>query len=661
MLSQVFVPHLHSRTSRSGMITLAHLTDLNITLPDALDGLAWRQIGRTLGTILLHQMPGTCVVKATEWQLFRDLLRCARSSEFVSRDADDIKCRLIPSGNKHCQKTWDVHPSKFETTSCCKNEKMFWRKCDTKNLQWDSTQNIPKSRPLSGILLAEKQRSYCACPVWPRKRGIRQFRWSRKLLFPIYRSTNGSSKPVLVLESVSEQVSLKQVNVPIQYSKPARFENFLSWKVRQASTGVNSVWTWLFFVKQGSYSETRWTSHRCQRHAPARKKWIRSRLSRLFSAEEKFSCCRSRILVRWPSGVWTLGGPWAQNVLKIGGLPLKLPENCMILKKSWGQGGLDPLVSWIGGTPHQIHARSERIPQLYLRLSRELSSVCSFLASQNVFFAFATRHCFVQIWECSCGCVRVVEFFSVIIWCSLYIYKWCEKSYLELGEEKKHILIPEAFAEIKRDTNDEWWNESSKCNGKRMFTLVLWRSQKQCHGWTIRPRRISMRFLAKTEEFDLFYCISTPAERSWRFKGISKISCLEPQNLFSRIAGLYISQDSKTLNQQQTSNKEICIDLKMSQNNFCSGIIFVCRPQKVQPFLLVPLKTNTNKLLLRCLWKIQAPEKQLESLKFIPMILKWDRGVGSKGVSEHSLACAKKQRKSSIRKSCRRVTKRRAF
>ena len=26
-------------------------------------------------------------------------------------------------------------------------------------------------------------------------------------------------------------------------------------------------------------------------------------------------------------------------MLKIGGFSLKLPENCMILKKSWGQGG----------------------------------------------------------------------------------------------------------------------------------------------------------------------------------------------------------------------------------------------------------------------------------------------------------------------------------
>ncbi len=50
-------------------------------------------------------------------------------------------------------------------------------------------------------------------------------------------------------------------------------------------------------------------------------------------------------------GQWSFdpkGGPWANNLLKIGVFPLKLPENCMILKKSWGQGGpgpLDPLLS----------------------------------------------------------------------------------------------------------------------------------------------------------------------------------------------------------------------------------------------------------------------------------------------------------------------------
>ncbi len=54
----------------------------------------------------------------------------------------------------------------------------------------------------------------------------------------------------------------------------------------------------------------------------------------------------SRILVMGgPSKVLTpMGGPWSQNVLKIGVLPLKLPENCMILKK--GQGGpLEPPLS----------------------------------------------------------------------------------------------------------------------------------------------------------------------------------------------------------------------------------------------------------------------------------------------------------------------------
>ena len=37
------------------------------------------------------------------------------------------------------------------------------------------------------------------------------------------------------------------------------------------------------------------------------------------------------------SGVLTPRGPWAHNVLKIGGLPSKLPENCMILKNLEGK------------------------------------------------------------------------------------------------------------------------------------------------------------------------------------------------------------------------------------------------------------------------------------------------------------------------------------
>ncbi len=52
----------------------------------------------------------------------------------------------------------------------------------------------------------------------------------------------------------------------------------------------------------------------------------------------------SRILVRGPSGVLTQGGPEPK-------ICSKLLENCMILKKSWGQGvglgsqgPLDPLV-----------------------------------------------------------------------------------------------------------------------------------------------------------------------------------------------------------------------------------------------------------------------------------------------------------------------------
>ena len=52
----------------------------------------------------------------------------------------------------------------------------------------------------------------------------------------------------------------------------------------------------------------------------------------------------SRILVR--GSQWSFdpkGEGWAQNVLKIGVLSLNLPDNCMILKKSWGLGP-----PWIG-------------------------------------------------------------------------------------------------------------------------------------------------------------------------------------------------------------------------------------------------------------------------------------------------------------------------
>ncbi len=66
----------------------------------------------------------------------------------------------------------------------------------------------------------------------------------------------------------------------------------------------------------------------------------------------------SRILVRGPSGVLTSGGPWAQHCSEIGFFPLKVPENCMILKKKnilgarWGpspQAPLDRLVEPVVG------------------------------------------------------------------------------------------------------------------------------------------------------------------------------------------------------------------------------------------------------------------------------------------------------------------------
>ena len=52
----------------------------------------------------------------------------------------------------------------------------------------------------------------------------------------------------------------------------------------------------------------------------------------------------ARILVRGgASGVLTpRAGPEPKIWLKMGAFPLKFPENCRILKKSWGQRGLGP-------------------------------------------------------------------------------------------------------------------------------------------------------------------------------------------------------------------------------------------------------------------------------------------------------------------------------
>ncbi len=57
---------------------------------------------------------------------------------------------------------------------------------------------------------------------------------------------------------------------------------------------------------------------------------------------QSLGCRRgSRTLIRgavdfWPQGG---GGPWAQNLLKMGGFPEQLPEKCMILKKTLGARG----------------------------------------------------------------------------------------------------------------------------------------------------------------------------------------------------------------------------------------------------------------------------------------------------------------------------------
>ena len=43
-----------------------------------------------------------------------------------------------------------------------------------------------------------------------------------------------------------------------------------------------------------------------------------------------------------PSKVLTLRGALSPKFAQNRGFPLKLPENCMVLKKSWGQGGPGP-------------------------------------------------------------------------------------------------------------------------------------------------------------------------------------------------------------------------------------------------------------------------------------------------------------------------------
>ncbi len=72
--------------------------------------------------------------------------------------------------------------------------------------------------------------------------------------------------------------------------------------------------------------------------------------------------CGSRILLRGPSRVLTpRGGAWAQNLLKIGVFPLKLPENCMMLKKHWGKGTpLDPLLAIVWNMKHAIDCSPAR-------------------------------------------------------------------------------------------------------------------------------------------------------------------------------------------------------------------------------------------------------------------------------------------------------------
>ncbi len=72
---------------------------------------------------------------------------------------------------------------------------------------------------------------------------------------------------------------------------------------------------------------------------------------------------RSRIWSGQPSSLEPKGGDPEPNICSKLGFSLKLPENCMILKKSWGQGGpgpqgpLDPLMTSLSDsqTRHLSH------------------------------------------------------------------------------------------------------------------------------------------------------------------------------------------------------------------------------------------------------------------------------------------------------------------
>ena len=64
--------------------------------------------------------------------------------------------------------------------------------------------------------------------------------------------------------------------------------------------------------------------------------------------------CSNRNLTQARIQDFGQGGPvefwpqrWAQHLLKIRVFPWKLPENCMILKKSWGRRGVPPGPPWI--------------------------------------------------------------------------------------------------------------------------------------------------------------------------------------------------------------------------------------------------------------------------------------------------------------------------
>ncbi len=115
--------------------------------------------------------------------------------------------------------------------------------------------------------------------------------------------------------------------------------------------------------------------------------------------------CGSRILVR--GAQWSFdpkrGEPWEQNLLKIRGFPLKLPENCMILKKSSGLGGpLDPLLCHWPGNGLALFQVNENGIRMCLWASHvhPIVARCPKLTSTKMWSAYRVQICSTQSQFC---------------------------------------------------------------------------------------------------------------------------------------------------------------------------------------------------------------------------------------------------------------------